>query len=79
MKYSAVTETLSERVSRYKREVAPYHEYYRNWHDHFAWLPVPISTTEKVWLELVERKYTWGSDVVKVVYDPIYRRKSKDK
>ncbi len=73
MIFKSKTETLSERVDRYERECKPFHDYYQNWHKWFAWYPVPIDTERKVWLQTVERRYTWGSRVNEIVYDPVYR------
>lgn len=34
-----------------------------SWHKWFAWYPVRISTLERAWLETVERKGTWFSQL----------------
>lgn len=74
MQIKSYNESLHERVDRYRREADAANAPYYKWHRVFAWLPVPVGKDKRVWLEWVERRYTWGSSVNPgVVYDPEYR------
>ena len=48
-----------------------------NWHDHFAWWPVKMGSTDCRWLETVQRRYDiWHINLGGV--HPIYREKQDD-
>jgi len=69
----------------YKSETQEaYENRLKEWHKWFAWYPVRISDTTKVWFEVIDRRLVdirliTGYDSCAISYDFEYRRREKEK